>query len=313
MRLAPFLLLLATLFLARPVAGQEKSSLPLADYLALAAETEAATPEATAAEARSLAERWQALEEVVLPSGTTIPVRHDALVAALRADPRDGEAIAARMVELQAVTARWADPAYDEDTASAARERLDNILAGPAFQWEEEQPGFWQQLWQRILRFLFDLIPFGSGAIDLANIVLAVLGGAVLFAALALAARSLLRSFRPEAAAAGPDGADNGLTAAQALQQADAHSQQGDYRSAVRYLYLSTLLLLEEHGLLRYDRSRTNREYLRGVAGEPELYSMLQSVVDVFDRVWYGFQTLDEATYERYQSQVRDLQARRAS
>jgi hypothetical protein len=311
-RLSPFLLLLGALLLTGPVAGQElPRTLTFADYLALAAETEAVAPTATTAEARALAERWQALEEVALLGGTTIPVHHDALIAALRAGPPDGEAIAAQMAELQAVAVRWANPAYDEAAAASARQRLDDILARPAFQWEDEQPSFWQWLWQRLLRLLFDLIPFGSGAIDLANIVLAVLGGAVLFAALALAARSLLRSIRPEAATAGLDGLEHGLTAAQALQQAEAHSQQGDYRSAVRYLYLSTLLLLEEHGVLRYDRSRTNREYLRSVAGEPELYSTLQSVVDVFDRVWYGFQPLDETAYERYQSQVRALQARR--
>jgi hypothetical protein len=40
-------------------------------------------------------------------------------------------------------------------------------------------------------------------------------------------------------------------------------SSEGDYRTAVRYLYLSLLLLLEEHGLLRYDRPLTDREYLQ--------------------------------------------------
>ncbi len=313
MRLPAFLLLLIALSLARPAAAQTQRSLTLADYLALAAETEAAAPTATTAEARALADRWQAIATVVLPGGEALPVQHEALAGLLRAEPLDGEAIAAQMAALRTAAARWQGPLYDEATAAAARERLDDILARPAFQWQEEQPGFWERLWQRFLRFLFDLIPFGSGAIDLANIILAVLGGAVLFAALGLAARALLRGIRPEAAAAGPDGDEPALSAAQALQQAEAHSQQGDYRSAVRYLYLSTLLLLEEHGVLRYDRARTNREYLRSVAGQPELHATLRSVVDVFDRVWYGFQPLNEADYDQYETQVRALQTRRAA
>jgi hypothetical protein len=215
------------------------------------------------------------------------------------------------MAALQLVAARWQEPAYDEAAAAAARERLNAILARPNFQWEEPQPGFWQRLWQRVLRFLFDLIPFGSSGLDLANLILALLGSAVLLLALFLAARALLRSVRPEAAAGQPVGDERELTAELALEQAEAHSQRGDYRNAVRYLYLSTLLLLEDHGVLRFDRSRTNREYLRSVAGRPELFATLQSVVDVFDRVWYGFQPLDEAGYARYRRQVSQLESER--
>ena len=77
----------------------------------------------------------------------------------------------------------------------------------------------------------------------------------------------------------------NPLTADAALQRAQTFSAGGDYRTAVRYLYLSTLLLLEERGLFRYDRSLTNREYLRRVAHDPTLSAILQDVVEVFDRV----------------------------
>jgi hypothetical protein len=75
----------------------------------------------------------------------------------------------------------------------------------------------------------------------------------------------------------------------------------------VRYLYLSSLLLLEERDLIRYDRSQTNQEYLRSVAGRPELAVILQDVIDVFDRVWYGFQSLDSRAYAQYQARVEQL------
>ena len=103
-------------------------------------------------------------------------------------------------------------------------------------------------------------------------------------------------------------GDDASLTAESALRRAQTLSQGGDYRTAVRYLYLSTLLLLEERGLLRYDRSQTNREYLRSLKGRPELASVLRDVIEVFDRVWYGFQPLDEAAYHHYAAQVQNLQ-----
>ena len=85
----------------------------------------------------------------------------------------------------------------------------------------------------------------------------------------------------------------------------------GDYRNAVRYLYLSSLLLLDEQGMLRYDRSRTNREVLRSVSSKPELAVPLHDVIDVFDRVWYGFEALDDKTYQTYVERVDDLRERK--
>lgn len=311
----PVLLLvaLACLLLVWPAHGQEQDGiLSLEDYLSLAAETEAALESADGSRRQALAGRWEAARAVTLTNGTTVAVDHRRLAAALRAEPPDSEAITARLEALRVVAARWPAPAYDEARAAEATARLDAILAQPAFQWPEEQPGFWERLWERVLRFLFDLLPWGSGALDLANILLALAGGLILLAVLALAGRSLLRSFRPEAVAGAESGDLNGLTAEQTLQEAEAHAQGGDYRRAVRFLYLSTLLLLEERGLLRFDRSRTNREYLRSVADRPELLKTLQSIVDVFDRVWYGFQPLDEAGYSHYLAQVNELKARRS-
>jgi hypothetical protein len=78
----------------------------------------------------------------------------------------------------------------------------------------------------------------------------------------------------------------------------------GDYRVAVRLLYLSTLLLLEERKLLCYDRTLTNREYLGQVADNPSLGEALRPVVDTFDEVWYGQVEPDAGGYEAYARQV---------
>jgi hypothetical protein len=58
---------------------------------------------------------------------------------------------------------------------------------------------------------------------------------------------------------------------------------------------------------LRYDRSQTNREYLRSLTHLPKLAAILQEVIEVFDRVWYGYQPLDETSYAQYAAQVAKL------
>jgi hypothetical protein len=95
------------------------------------------------------------------------------------------------------------------------------------------------------------------------------------------------------------------------MQRAQTLSSQGDYRNAVRYLYLSSLLILDEQGLLRYDRSRTNREYLRSVSSKPQLAKPLSDVIDVFDRVWYGFEPVDEQAYRNYVEHVEELREKK--
>ena len=95
------------------------------------------------------------------------------------------------------------------------------------------------------------------------------------------------------------------------MQRAQTLSNQGDYRNAVRYLYLSSLLVLDERGLLRYDRSRTNREYLRSVSSRPELSKPLGDVIDVFDRVWYGFDSVNEEDFESYVKHVDELREKK--
>jgi hypothetical protein len=140
---------------------------------------------------------------------------------------------------------------------------------------------------------------------------LSLLAGVALLLILGYIARSLFVNFAPEVAS-GPDGAlHEVLTAETALRRAHTLSTGGDFRAAVRYLYLSALLILDEHGVLRYDRSLTNREYLRTVADLPEVAATLREVIEVFDRVWYGYQPLDQAAYEQYATRVAELRRRR--
>ncbi len=80
-----------------------------------------------------------------------------------------------------------------------------------------------------------------------------------------------------------------------------------DYRAAIRYLYLSSLLTLDERGLIRYDRTLTNREHLRQVADNQPLFDLLRPIVNVFDRVWYGFAPVDAALYQDFRQNVERL------
>ena len=254
-----------------------------------------------------LAARWATVNEVRLADGSLLPVTHAGLVELLRADEPDLAAIGHRLEALQRAQQSWLEPAYDQDEARQATTRLDTILARPEFQWQETEPSLLERIWQWFLRTLFDLLPAGQGNL-LFNYLLTAFGALMLLVVLLYAARSLFGSLAAEAEEEGLEHLETDLTSEEALARAQTFSRGGDYRSAVRYLYLSTLLLLDERGVLRYDRSRTNREYLRSVSGRPEVADTLRRVVEVFDRTWYGYQPLDAESYAAYEAAVNDLQ-----
>ena len=52
------------------------------------------------------------------------------------------------------------------------------------------------------------------------------------------------------------------MGAEEARRRAAASASEGDYRAAIRYRCLAVLLALDEAGMLVFDRSATNREYL---------------------------------------------------
>lgn len=292
------------------------------DYWLLVAESQQqlSDEEITAAQLRALSDRWEAVTAVHLGGDRVMTIDTTPIVNALRADNANTAALAEQFTAVLRTRAVWPDEKWDAATAAAATAELETILQRAEFQ--EAQPSFveelWNSFWERVDEIVTRFLPEGGGegllGLDTFGLVIAILAGLILLAVIALIVRNLVSDFVTEAEFAA-ERQTNGepLTSARALEQAQKLSDAGDFRTAVRYLYLSCLLSLEERNLLRYDRSLTNREYLRSVAHRPELFTLLRDVVDVFDRVWYGFMPIDEETYQQYAVRVQTLQRQRPS
>jgi hypothetical protein len=264
---------------------------------------------------KTQAAAWEAIKQVRLNSGVFVPVDHSYLVGLLRAEPVDLDGLRTYLRtlldenrRLQASSSSSTKPAADYSKALAT------ILARKEFNWEtassrnpiqEWLDRLWQRFWEWLNSVLSSVGIGGSSAIQW---VVGLVGTLILALVLFYVLRGLVGNVSYETA--WQDGDVDFLeiiSAEGAARRAEETARLGDYRSAVRWLYLSSLLVLEERGLLRYDRSRTNREYLRSVAHLPELSAVLRDVIDVFDRVWYGIAPIDEADFTRYAARVADL------
>lgn len=83
------------------------------------------------------------------------------------------------------------------------------------------------------------------------------------------------------------------------LGEADRAAAAGDYLLALSRLYLALIRNLDRHGLVRYDRSHTNHEYLRQVRGEAAVAGPLAALTQQAEGVWYGRGGLDARGYQQ--------------
>ncbi len=194
---------------------------------------------------------------------------------------------------------------------SAAREAaLDTVLSDAAFR---DRRSLWQRAiaWvtERVKRWWGDRsLPEGTGATALR--LGQLIGWAVALAVIAVTGLWIARTLAGLTVDARTGAGSDALpaTPSEARARAEAHAARGDYRAAVRQLYLAALLVLESNGLLRADRSRTNHEQLAAVGGGPAVAAEMAAVVDTFDRVWYGVTVPDAVTFRAYADAIHDLE-----
>lgn len=307
-RFIPLLIFFSILLAGVRSAEAQSAPVPLADYWETIDQIRDALNDADEGDnaARETAVTTLTnITQIELVDGRIHPIDHAFFIRQLENETVSNQTLATLFTAYHSSRQGWPEPTLPALDEAA----LDEILSQPAFDYTPEDPNFFQQLWQNIRQsiedFFLRIFPDDSTVrIPLSNL-LVILAVVLVAVVLAYAFRGLIGDFTADAAlSAEEELGGEPLTAELALQKAQELSTGGDYRTAVRYLYLSSLLLLEERGLLRYDRSLTNREYLRSVSHRPELVTILREVIDVFDRVWYGFQTLTSNEYDAYAQRV---------
>ena len=188
--------------------------------------------------------------------------------------------------------------------SSASLAALDQILNDPRFQYSEPTPTPAPtpvpQNANNGNGLSISAIPAGLAQAMLAVLgVIVVLGVVVYFLRLARAQPAAV-----DLSAASPD---DPVTAQNALSLASNRAASRDYRSAIRYLYLSSLLRLDERGVIHYNATLTNREHLAQVTDKPQISELLRQIVTTFEDAWYGYIPADAAAYQLYEQRIQRL------
>lgn len=80
--------------------------------------------------------------------------------------------------------------------------------------------------------------------------------------------------------------------------------KEGNYRLAVRYMYLQLLQRLTAAGAIEFAVDKTNAEYMREITGKP-YKDQVAELTRYYDYVWYGEFAIDAASYSKLESRFK--------
>lgn len=90
---------------------------------------------------------------------------------------------------------------------------------------------------------------------------------------------------------------------------ADELAAKGEYREAVRHLYLALLSKLHRVGAIDYDPAKSNWDYFRGFKGRREWVPPFRELTSRFDFTWYGKLGATADGYRSFRELARPLLA----
>jgi hypothetical protein len=248
---------------------------------------------------------------------------HEALDSAVKTEG-DAERRLQMLGEISARLARLRQSVKSAQKAEGLasqdqRARLDDILARPEYQPEEERESTIARWIRRIKEFIVRLLRrlFGGSAARAPQtggaglvMILRALIFLVVVAALVFGAAKLLRRIRPRRKPAKEAETREALgeeipeyaTSADLFAMASELARQGEYRKAIRRAYIALLCDLDQRGKLRLGRSKTNRDYLDAMRSEQLIYPTFSVMTLAFERAWYGQARATEEEFHNFVS-----------
>ncbi len=238
--------------------------------------------------------KWLALAGVLLACCLALPTL--AQVAADRSTPASARAARAR----DQVRDILASPEYGrEKPGKSPLERLGDVLLSPVkrfFKWlGEKLEGLSLPTPSGVLGQIL-MYAFYGVLISLAVLLLAKL---VVGLARRGAQRASAGNKKPAVSSTMIEEPEPAAEPDTWIEVARRHAAEGDMRSAYRAAFTAVLVRLDRLGAIRYERQRTNGEYVRALRGHPQYLAAVRPAARDFDARWYGHLPVQQADFER--------------
>ena len=220
------------------------------------------------------------------------------------------DALEIKLDELEKPSA--SNRAKDED-----KQKLAEILRREEYQKPvEKEESFFARIWRQIIEWIRKFFPrpgispsvangFQSLSFVLQMLLYALILGAIGFLVYRFAPFFIKRfrgretNEKKERVILGERLADN-ETAQNLFDEAENLARQGNLRGAIRKGYIALLCELSERKIIGLSQHKTNRDYLRDVRKQNELYQNMSGLTLNFERHWYGFEEARESDWESF-------------
>lgn len=196
------------------------------------------------------------------------------------------------------------------------RNELNGYARQPEFQYQEirSNPSWWTRFW-RWFWHLFDGARGETRGKSLATFfeyLFITLGvAAIVFLVVKLAGADFMGIFsRKTVAIAGSDEHHENIYEINFEQQIEQAVAQGNFRLAVRLLYLRCLRQLDEAGLINWQIDKTNTVYVNELT-DADQRSAFKVLTRQFEFAWYGGFRVDAGTYQYVSGLFNNFKVRR--
>jgi hypothetical protein len=218
-----------------------------------------------------------------------------------------------RLAALDAALIRSAETSPDNRGGQEPRAKLGEILDRKEYHEKEESriAAFIRKIYKKVADFLGELRDafgrlmgkvFGSAAQGslLSKILVFAALGIFLFFIVRLAMQIKPRRKTARKRTVLGEEVEAGATPGDLFETAMAAARAGDFRAAVRKLYISLLYELSERNLIEIDESATNHEYLARLARFAPLVPPVREMTARFDLSWYGLFPTSQEEFSSY-------------
>lgn len=205
-------------------------------------------------------------------------------------------------------------------------QKIQDILSRKEFTQQNNRPNLIDEMakniWNIIKKVLRDIMPTSNETTEMgkelspfASMILKIVGITILASFIAVLLYYVFKNFRFSKSFKEMDDAKllSVLKDAERVyQNALELAQKGDYRQGIRFLYISLLIRLNEMNVIKIDKSKTNKQYLREAYESNFLdYELLLQFTYAFNEYWYGKRSIDKDIFDlwdqNYSSIIREV------
>lgn len=272
-----------------------------------------------------LKSQFPAKETVTIDAGRTIQVENRPILDLLETQEKASECAtslgALRRLNdlLKSLDEQLAKGELPDPAAAGKRANISDILARPEFQTAKKEKTPFEKLLEwladQFVRWITRIAPGAdvksSKYATILQIVLYVAIGAGLLWLGWILYRRFLKREPVEETDKGRrvilgEVLDEKTTVEELMAEAAKFAQAGDYRQAIRKVYIALLYDMDKREVIRIEPSLTNREYLRAVRAQIRLYPPMRDLTDRFDLIWYGQGTVGAEEYDEFVTRYRE-------